>query len=179
MSNNSWNQTLVTLQSAGPANTGTTATTLLNTQAQFTFPANLLKIGDHFAIHAKGIMSTTTTATNCTFTIVNTTASVNLFSSGTIALYSAGTLTGVSWSLDVDILVRSVGNAATVWSQGVASSSAFGTLTTTNEILNLPVSSLAVSSSFNSATSFVIDFQNTMSVATTITCEQYRLIYET
>jgi hypothetical protein len=25
----------------------------------------------------------------------------------------------------------------------------------------------------------VIDFQNTMSVATTITCEQYRVVYET
>ncbi len=178
MSNNSWNQTLVTLQGAGPANTGTTAVSLLNTQAQFTFPANLLKIGDHFRIAAKGIMSTTTTATNCTFTIVNTTASVNLFSSGAIALYSAGVLSAVGWSLDVDIVVRAVGSAATVWAQGVASSSAFGTLTTTNEVLNVPVNP-AISSSFNSSTSFVIDFQNTMSVATTITCEQYRVVYET
>jgi hypothetical protein len=188
VSNNSWNQTLVTLQAAGPtiSTGGTTQSSLLNGQAQFTFPANLLKIGDAFKIAAKGIISCAATTPGASeFLIVDTTQGVTLFNSGALNLNTAGK-TNVPWSLDIDLVCRSIGSgtSATFWGQGTFSSEAIvGAAVNTaggNGLLNIPVGSLAASAGFNSSTSFVIDLQFLQSVTTgSITCEQYRLDYLT
>ena len=188
MSNNSWNQTLVTLQAAGPTlSTGaTTQSSLLNGQAQFTFPANLLKIGDAFRVKAKGIISNVvTTPGTALFALVNTTQSVTLFSSGALNL-NVVAKTNVPWSLDIDLVVRSIGSgtSATFWGQGTFSSEsvvgAAANASGGNGVLNIPVGSLAASAGFNSSSSFVIDLQFLQTVTTgSITCEMYELAYLT
>ena len=184
MSNNSWNQTIITMQSAGPTLTAASAASMLSGQSKFTFPANLLKIGDHIHVKAAGIIScAVTTPGTARFdlrfgsTVVFDTLALNL---NTVAK------TSVPWTLDVDLVMRSVGSGtgAFLWGQGLfASEAVVGSPLPSvggNGVLNVPVASLAVSSGFDSTVSYVIDSFFTQTVSTgSLTCEQFRIIYET
>lgn len=184
MSNNSWNQTIITQQGAGAAITAAAATSMLLGQSKFTFPANLLKVGDELTVRAKGIIS-------CVVTTPGTARFDLRF--GSVVVFDTGALnlnvvakTNVPWSLDVDLIVRSIGSGTTaqLWGQGTFSSEAVvgSPLPTVggNGILNVPVSALALSTGFDSTTSFAIDSFFTQTVATgSMTLEQFRLIYET
>lgn len=184
MSNNSWNQTLITMQGAGPTLSAASAATMLNGQAKFTFPANLLKIGDHLHVKASGIIS-------CAVTTPGTARFDVRF--GAVVAFDTGALnlnivakTNVPWALDVDLLVRAVGSSTTTqfWGQGTFSSEAVvGAAVPSaggNGVLNVPVSGLALGTGFDSTVSNVIDSFFTQTVATgSMTCEQFRVIYET
>jgi hypothetical protein len=184
VSNNSWRQTIVTLQAAGPTLTAAAAASQLNGQAKFTFPANLLKIGDSLTVRARGIIS-------CVVTTPGTATYDLRF--GSTVVYSTGAInldvvakTNVPWSLDVNLLVRSIGSgtAATAWGQGVFSSEAVvgSPLNSVggNGLLNVPVGSLAVSTGFDSTVSFAIDSFFTQTVATgSMTCEMFDISYDT
>lgn len=184
MSSNSWNQTIVTQQAAGPTLTAATAASMLNGQAKFTFPANLLKIGDAFTVKAAGIISNAVTTPGTARYDIRF-GSVVVFDSGALNLNTVAK-TSVPWTLDIDLLVRSIGSgtAATLWGQGkwtseavigAAANSAGG-----NGALNIPVGSLAVSTGFDSTVSFAIDSFFTQTVATgSMTCELFRISYDT
>lgn len=191
MSNNSWNQTLgPQLSVAGPTLTAAAAASMLVAsspaagQQHFTFPANGLKPGDVLKFIARGIIScVVTTPGTARFDIRF--GSVVVFDTGALNLNIVAK-TNVPWSLEVDLVIRSVGGgtAATLWGQGTFSSEAvIGAPANSaggNGILNVPVGSLAASAGFSSDTSFQIDSFFTQTVATgSLTCQQARLIYET
>ena len=184
MSNNSWNQTIITAQGAGSALTAAAAASMLPGQAKQTFPANQLKIGDSFSIRAAGIIS-------CVVTTPGTARYDVRF--GAVVVYDTGAMnlnivakTSVPWWLDIELVVRSVGSgtSATLWGQGTWASEAViaspANSVGGNGLLNVPVSSLAVSTGFDSTTSFVIDSFFTQTVATgSMTCEMFRVTYNT
>lgn len=184
MSSNSWVQSLIVQQGAGPTLTAAAAASCLLGQSKFTFPANLLKVGDSLQLKAKGIIS-------CVVTTPGT-ARFDL-RAGAIVVFDTGALNlnvvakvNVPWSLDVDLEVRTIGSGttATLWGQGVFSSEAVvGSPVNTaggNGILNVPVGSLVASNGFDSTISFVIDSFFTQTVATgSLTVQQFRLLYET
>lgn len=185
MSSNSWNQCLISAQVAGPALTAASAASMLPPAARFTFPANLLKIGDKFNLRAAGIIScVVTTPGTARFDVrfgsavvfdtqamnLNTTAQVN-----------------VPWWLDIEMTVRSIGNStnATIIGQGLfvspavvgsPASSAGG-----NGSFAVPVSGgVVVGSGFDSTVSNVIDCFFTQTVATgSLTLQQFDLNYKT
>lgn len=184
MSNNSWNQTVIVQQGAGAPITAAAATSMLLGQAKFTLPANQMKVGDHFRYAAKGIIS-------CAVTTPGTARFDIRF--GAVVVFDTGALnlnivakTNVPWALDVDLEVRSIGSGtgATLWAQGTwASEAVIGSPLPTvggNGVLNVPPSGLAVSTGFDSTTSFAIDSFFTQTAATgSLTLQQYRLVYET
>ena len=184
MSSNSWNQTLITAQVAGAALTAAAAASMLPAAAKFTFPANLLKIGDKLQVKASGIIScVVTTPGTARFDIRM--GSTVIFDTGALNL-NVVAKTNVPWWLDIEMTVRSIGasTSATVWGQGIwCSEAVVGAAVPSsggNGLLNVPVSGLAVSTGFDSTVSNVIDSFFTQTVATgSMTLEQYELIYKT
>ena len=184
MSSNSWNQTLISTQVAGTALTAASAASMLPGAGKFTFPANLLKIGDVLHMRASGIIScVVTTPGTARFDLRM--GSVVVFDTGALNLNIIAK-TNVPWWLDVDLTVRAIGasTSANFWAQGTwASEAVIGSPLPAaggNGVLNVPVASLAVSTGFDSTVSNVIDSYFTQTVATgSLTCQQFRLIYET
>src|SRR5450631_4429821 len=93
-------------------------------QQHFTFPANLLKVGDVLKYIARGIISNAVTTPG--------TARFDLRFGG-IIVFDTGAMnlnvvakTNVPWSLEVDLVIRTIGagTAATLWAQGEWSSEA-------------------------------------------------------
>lgn len=175
---NSWNQTLITQQAAGPALTNSTAqTSLLNGQAKFTMPAGFLTAaGAKLQMRAGGLMSTAASSPG-TFAFTTMFGVIAVFSGG-----ASGTLatsaTNVTFVLDIHLTVRSVGSgtAATVEGTGVLTTVALSAAT---PIQLLPASSPGAGTGFDSTVSFVVDLQGTWSVASssnTITVTDYELL---
>jgi hypothetical protein len=184
MSNNSWYQTLITAQGAGTALTAAAAATMLPGQAKFTFPANQLKVGDKLGINAQGIISCAVTTPGTARFDVRFGSTV-VFDTGALNLNIVAKV-NVPWFLDIELTVRSVGasTAATLWGQGKFTSEAVvgSPLPSAggNGVLNVPVSGLAVSTGFDSTTSFTIDSFFTQTVATgSLTLQEYELVYKT
>jgi len=183
MSSNTWWQSLFTQQAAGPTLTAAAAASMLvaaspaSGQNRVTLPAGLLKVGDTLNFKARGIIS-------CVVTTPGT-ARFDIRFGGTV-VFDTGALnlnivakTSVPWTLDVDLVVRSIGatTAATLWGQGTWVSEAViaspANSAGGNGLLNVPVSSLAVSSGFDSTVANVFDSFFTQTVATgSLTCEQ-------
>ena len=184
MSSNSWNQTLISAQVAGSALTAAAAASALPAAAKFTFPANLLKIGDKLQVKAAGIIS-------CAVTTPGTARFDVRFGSAVVFDSAAMNLnvvakTNVPWWVDIEMVVRSIGasTSATIWGQGIfASEAVVGSAAPSagsSGILLMPGSSVGVGTGFDSTISNVIDFFFTQSVATgSMTLEQYELIYKT
>lgn len=184
MSNNSWCQTLITAQVAGTAVTAAARTTALPPAARFSFPPNLLKVGDTFTVKASGIIS-------CVVTTPGTARFDIAFGSAVVWDSTAINLniiakTNVPWFLDVDMTVRSIGasTSATIIGQGrwtseagIASAApAAGGVAT----FNVPPTTIAVGTGFDSTASNFIDLFFTQTVVTgSMTLQQYKLIYET
>ncbi len=115
----SWNQTLITAQSDGPAIIAAAATSALPTSAKITLPNGFFSsIGDQFRLYASGRIS-------CAVTTPGT-ARFDLRLGGVVAFDSQAmplnivAKTNVAWLLDVILTVRSLGSgtAATLMSQG-------------------------------------------------------------
>lgn len=175
---NSWNQTVTTMQQPGPALANSLAqASLLNGQAKWTMPAGFLQyIGDKWRIKAHGKISTAGSAPgNWQFFVMF----------GTIAVFSGGasptlavSASNLTWDLEIDLNVQSVGSGtlATVEGAGKLLSAALSAAT---PIQLLPASSPAAGTGFDSTTSFAIDLQGAWSVANaanSITCTDYELI---
>jgi hypothetical protein len=185
MSSNTWCQTLITAQVAGPTLTAASAASYLPPSARFTFPANYLKIGDRFNIRAAGIIS-------CVVTTPGTARFDVRFGSAVVFDTQAMNLnttaqTNVPWWLDIELTVRSIGNStnATIIGQSVWTSPAVvGSPAVTaggSGTLAGPVSGgVVVGSGFDSTVSNVIDCFFTQTVATgSLTVQQFSLTYAT
>lgn len=176
MSSNTWWNTLFTQQAAGPALTAAAAASMLigsspaAGQNRFTIPAGTFKVGDMLKFTARGIIS-------CVVTTPGTARFDLRF--GSTVVFDTGALnlnvvakTSVPWTLDVDLVVRSIGvtSVSTLWGQGTfVSEAVVGAAANTaggNGILNVPVSSLAASTGFDSTVAQVFDSFFTQTVAT-------------
>lgn len=155
----------------------TTATSLLPGHCKWTYPAGFFAAaGYHLKLSAAGVISTAA-ATPGTFTFDFRIGSVVVFNggaTGTLAV-SASNLT---WKIEMDMTVRSVGNgtAATIEGTGTLISAALSAAT---PIMLLPTSSPAPGTGFDSTTAAVCDLFGTWSVASasnSITLKQYSLI---
>ena len=173
---NSWNATLITAQTAGSAlSNSTSQTTLLPSAAIYTLPAEFLQfVGQRMRIKAAGIMSTAS-STPGTFQFYVVFGAINVYAGG-----ASGTLatsaSSATWSLDIDLTVRTVGGStsATVAGSGKLLTTALST-TTPIQILASP----GGLTGFASTAAFTVDFQGAWSVASasnTITLQDYELI---
>lgn len=186
MSNNTWNGTLFTQQAAGPTLTAAAAASMLVAaspavgQNRVTLASGQLQVGTQLRFRARGIIS-------CVVTTPGT-ARIDLRLGGivvfdTLALnLNVVAKTSVPWSLDVDLVVRSLGatTAATLWGQGEFKSEAvIGSPLPSaggNGVLNVPVASLAVSAGFDTTIANIFDSFFTQTVATgSFTCETAEL----
>lgn len=192
MSSNSWNQSLFTLQAAGPTLTAASAASMLVAasplagQNRFTIPANTFKVGDSLTVRAAGIISCAVT-TPGTATLDLRFGSTVVFSSGALPLNTTAQ-TNVPWWLDIDLTIRSIGatTAATLWAQGILISPA--TINAAAQATGpgpggniLPYNSVpAISTGFDSTVANVFDSYFTQTVATgSFTCQMYRLTLNT
>lgn len=174
MANNSWNQTLITAQTAGSALTSSTAaTSILPASAKYTLPANYLFIGKKFRILASGIISTAA-STPGTFTFDTRIGSVIWYTgpaSGTVATSASN----VGWDLRIDLTCLSIGasTSATMKGSGIFTSAALSTSTP------IQILTPATGTGFDSTVSSVVDLFGTWSVSSasnTITLSQFELI---
>lgn len=184
MSSNSWGQTLISAQVAGTAVTAAARTTALPPAARFSFPPNQLKVGDKFNIKASGIISCVVTTPGTARFDVAFGSSV-VFDSGAINLNIVAKV-NVPWWLDIELTVRSIGasTSATIIGQGlwVSEAGIAAPLPAVggNASFNIPVSTIAVGTGFDSTASNFIDLFFTQTAATgSMTLQQYDLVYKT
>lgn len=184
MSSNTWNQTLITSQVDGSALTAAAAASMLPPAAKFTFPSNLLKIGDKLQVKASGRISNVITTPGTARFDLRFGANV-VFDTGAINLNIVAK-TNVPWWLDIEMTVRSIGasTAATLFGMGIWTSeagiAAAANAAGGNAIFNVPVGAPAVGAGFDSTVANVIDSFFTQTVATgSLTCHQFELIYKT
>ena len=186
MSNNSWWQTLITAQVAGPTLTAAAAASCLPPAARFTFPANLFKIGDQLRVTAAGIISSVVTTPGTARFDIRVGSAVVFDSGGSPAIALDTTAqTAVPWWLDILLTCRSIGSStsATLIGQGTWSSvDLVGNSTNTTALtVAMPYSGgVVVGSGFDSTVSNVIDMFFTQTVGTgSMTLQQYNLSYLT
>lgn len=184
----SWQGVLVSAQVDGTAlNTSTSEVSILPGQAKFVLPANFLSYaGQALRIRAMGRVSNiVTTPGTLTFRMKFNTTPIAVASSQALQL-NAVAKTNVTWILDWDLTVRSVGSGTTAtmmhsgqWSSesvvgagtGAAGSSGIGTL-------NIPASAPAVGTGFDSTVANLIDLTAQFSIsnaANSIQVHSYKL----
>lgn len=179
-----WTGLLISQQADGAAlNTSTTETSILPGQAKFTLPANYLQdVGQTLRLRAMGRISNIVT-TPGTLTLRVKFGSIIVATSGALALNVAAK-TNVTWILDWDLTVRSVGSstAATLmhsgqWqSESVIGSPAAGAGGAGSHII--PASAPAVGTGFDSTVANQIDLTAQWSIsnaANSIQCHSYKL----
>lgn len=181
---NSWGQTLVTQHAVGTALTNsTTATSLLNGQAKFTLPANLVTIGTKFRIHLGGRISTVVT-TPGTLTFDFKFGAVIVLTSGALALNTtAQTNANLDVWAELTAFTEGSGTAATMYGRGALTSRVGigSAAVATSGVLTQPFpdTSPAVGTGFDSTVSNVVDVFGTWSVANasnSIRIDDYELI---
>lgn len=184
----SWQGVLVSAQVDGTAlNTSTAETSILPGQAKFLLPGNYLTYaGQALRIRAMGRVSNiVTTPGTLTFRMKFNTTPIAVASSQALQL-NATAKTNVTWILDWDLTVRSVGSGTTAafqhsgqWSSesvvgsgtGAAGSTGIGTL-------NIPASAPAVGTGFDSTVANLIDLTAQFSIsnaANSIQLHTYKL----
>jgi hypothetical protein len=183
MSAQSWQETLVTAQVAGPTlSSFTTAATILPSQAIYTLPANYFdKIGKMLKMKAWGQMSSFTSGTFTFSATMGTLASpITVWAPG--AITTVVSLTNQTWELEVDMVVRSVGSgtAATILGVGRITSSILTGGTTGAQAMSwlLPSTAPAVGTGFDSTITNVVNLFCACSVSNgsnAITLMAYKL----
>lgn len=176
----SWVQTIAEAYAAGPPLSATvTQASIIPTDAKATIPAKSLRVGSKLRMRASGQVScVVTTPGTLTFQVLVGAAGV--FSPAAFNL-NVVAKTNVTWWLDIELTVRSLGSgtAATIIgtaqfvSEAIVSASAGQPLT-----LLLPASAPAVGTGFDSTIANTIDLQAKFSVATAgtaMTLTQYSL----
>lgn len=166
-----WQGVLISQQVDGTAlNTSTTETSILPGQAKLTLPANFLTYaGQALRVRAMGRISNIVT-TPGTLTLRVKFGAIAVASSGALALNIVAK-TNVTWILDWDLTVRSVGSSTTAtfmhsgqWqSESVIGSPAAGAGGAASHII--PASAPAVGTGFDSTVTNVIDLTGQWSVS--------------
>lgn len=187
MSNQSWNEVLITAQTDGTAlNTSTTATSILPAAARCTLPANSLYIGKQFRISAMCRLSNIVT-TPGTLTLdvrMGPTSNIVVFNGGAMQM-STTAHTNVPLVFEALLTCRAIGasTSANFMGQGWALSQALSLTavadsTTTPAHLLAPNTAPAVGTGFDSTVAMVVDLFATFSVSNAgngITLHQYSL----
>lgn len=177
MSQNSWNQTLITAQGDGTAlASSSSATSILPAAAKYVLPANLFQVGTKLRVKASGRISTAaSTPGTLTFDVrMGSTVAFNGGASGTVATSA----TNLTWDLEIDLTCRAIGSgtSTTLLGTGRLITAA---LSATTPIMLLPTSAPAVGTGFDCTASQTVDLYATWSVASasnSITLHQYELI---
>lgn len=169
MSRQSWMGTLISQQADGTAVTGTTEGSLLNAQAKLTIPANILEApGQRLRVKAMGRISNIVT-TPGTLTLKLKFGSVIAAASSAMQL-NAVAKTNVTWVLDWEFVVRSVGGgtSATLMHAGTwVSESNVGSAVPASggaQVGMIPASAPAVGTGFDSTAGQQIDLTATFSL---------------
>lgn len=183
MSYNSWGQLLVSQKVDGTAVSNTTSqTSVLNGEAKFTLPANLLRVDTTFKIVAAGRISTVVT-TPGTITWAVKFGTVEVFNSGALA-QNVTAQTNATWNMTIDLVCRAIGSSTTANMWGVGeykSRAAVGSAAVaTSGILIQPMPDTAptTGTGFDSTSSQQVDLLVTPSVASatnSILCGMYQL----
>jgi hypothetical protein len=181
MPRQTWQQTLVTSQADGTANTSGVAASCIPAAAKYTLPANFFdSLGQQLRIKASGRISSLITTPGTARFDIRFGATI-VFDSLAILLDSVAAHSNVGWTLDILLTVRAVGAAANLMGQGVW---------TCEDILGVPAtapkgvlsailpwnSAPAVGSNFDSTASQAVDMFFTQTAATgSMTVHQYSL----
>lgn len=173
---NIWNQTLSVQQGSGAALTNTTtATSLLLGQAKFPLAAQFIQfIGQKLRVKASGKISTAA-STPGTFTFDIRFGSIVIFTGGaspTLATSAAN----VTWRLEVDLVMATVGSGTTATMTG---DGVLWSLANTGGIQLLPATSPAPGTGFDSTITNTVDMFGTWSAASasnTVTCTGFELL---
>ena len=116
MSQQTWQETLVSNVTVGPTVTAVTITSMLPTDSVFTLPANYLTLGKKIRLTAAGQTTTTVTTPGTKIVTVNLGA-IAVFVSPTMALnIVAGTY---SWQLDLLLTCTAVGSGTSAKLRGI------------------------------------------------------------
>lgn len=187
MPSQGWQECLVTAQVAGPTLASfTTAATILPAQAIYTLPANYFdKIGKMLRITAAGQISS---GTSGTFTLnlgmgPTLASPISVWTPG--AMTTIVSLTNISWRLDLDLVVRSVGSgtSATIlgigkFTSAILTGGSGGAGTAGGYSQMLPTTAPAVGSGFDSTVTNIVNLFCACSVslaANGITLQTYTL----
>lgn len=182
MSDQSWQQVLVTAQGAGGAVTAAAETSLLpDDGSKYTFPANAFSVpGKGIKITATGIISSVITTPGTARFKVKFGSTV-VFDGLAALLDSVAAHTNVGWKLEIELHQRAVGSVATLIGVGTF---------TCEDILGVPAtapkgvlvamlpwnSAPAAGSTFDSTVAQLCDLTFTQTVATgSITLQTYKL----
>lgn len=187
MAYQTWQQLLVSMGQDGTAlGTSTTETSILHTSARYALPANFLYYpGQALRLRAMGRVSNiVTTPGTLTFRFkLGPTANIAVASSPAFALNTTAK-TNVTWILDWDFVVRSVGGgtSATLMHSGTwTSESVIGSPAPAAGGAGghmIPASAPAVGTGFDSTVTSIADLTAQWSVSNagnTITCHSYKL----
>lgn len=186
MSFQSWTGLLISAQVDGTAlNTSTTETSILPGQAKYTLPANFLTYaGQTLRVRAMGrISNIVTTPGTLTFRVKF--GSIAVAASQAMQL-NAVAKTNVTWILDWDLTLRSVGSGTTAtfmnsgqWqSESVVGSGTGAAGSTGPGCFTIPASAPAVGTGFDSTSTNIIDLTAQWSIsnaANSITLHSYKL----
>jgi hypothetical protein len=164
----SWMEQLVVQQVDGTALTNTTtATSIIAPAAKRMLPANYCDyIGRRLLVKARGRISNIVT-TPGTLTLDVRFGSIVVFNGGAIALNTTAK-TNVSWELEVELVVRSIGATAAATLFGVGSfcsESVVGAAAGVANTAMLPASAPAVGTGFDSTVTNIVDLFGTWSIA--------------
>lgn len=173
MPRQSWTGLLISQQVDGTAlNTSTTETSILAGQGKYMLPANFLgDAGQVLRIRAMGRVSNiVTTPGTLTFRVKFNTTPIAVASSGALALNIVAK-TNVTWILDWDLTLRTVGSGTTAtlmhsgsWqSESVIASPAAGAGGAASHIF--PASAPAVGTGFDSTVTNLIDLTAQWSIS--------------
>lgn len=178
-----YTQPLIRMSKAGPAlSASTTPTSLLDSSAKFTMPANLLVgPGDEFYISGMGQISNIVT-TPGTFTLDFRLGGTVVYNSGAMQLSTTAHTTLPFW-FEIWLTCRAIGSAANFMGQGKFISQALNISSsdsaTGHSVLLAPNSTPTVGNSFDSTAAQQADVFGTFSInnaANAFTLQQYRLL---
>jgi len=184
MSLQTWQETLVTGQTAGPTLTAAAAASCIPTPARITLPNNWFQIGRQLKVHLAGIIScAVTTPGTCRFDL-------RLGPSGTIIAFDTGAInlnvvakTNVPIEVEMLLTCRAIGSvtaANCIGSAKIVSEALVGAPLNTvggNGVIMAPVGGLVVGTGFDSTAANIIDCFFTQTVATgSFTLQQYDVV---
>ena len=164
----SWMEELIAQQVDGTALTNTTtATSIIAPAAKKMLPANYANlIGRRLLVKARGRISNIVT-TPGTLTLDLRFGSTVVFNGGAMALNTTAK-TNVTWELEAELVVRSIGASTTATVLGIGSfcsESVVGAAAGVANTIMLPASAPAVGTGFDSTATQIVDLFGTWSIA--------------
>lgn len=167
MSQQSWQETLITSPGDGTAlNTSTTATSILPVTAKYSLYPNFFdRIGKQILVQATGRMSNIVTTPGTLTLEVRFGATTVVASGGAIALNTTAK-TNVTWMIFWLLTCRAIGASANLIHSGeFVSESVVGSAAGVANTAMLPASAPAVGSNFDSMASQTVDLYATFSIS--------------